>query len=346
MERNSGHVSGRFLTACAPDFRCVIRDPDNLPCSAARPVLLPSLRRNDGLIQHVSGEPTRSAIPANLPVYLLFSCVNPRICRYAAAKFKGKGRSSFPLLSGGNVLKKQPGAVNKGWPCSEKSGSDRDFAMQEKTKIVLVEDHTILRHGLRSLLTASGTMEVVGEAGDGVNAIRCVAETQPDLVLLDLNMPKMDGISVLLEIKKRYPKTKMVALTMFDDEEYVLNAFKAGADGYCHKSSSHEELMLALKVVLGGKRYISPEISERVLEGYLESNRTIKETSSWGSLTHREKEVLKLVAEGYQNKEIADYLCISVKTVEKHRANIMGKLDLHTASALTAYAIEKRLVRK
>jgi two-component system, NarL family, response regulator NreC len=158
-------------------------------------------------------------------------------------------------------------------------------------------------------------------------------------------MPKIDGISVILEIKKRYPKTKIVALTMFDDEEYVLNAFKAGADGYCHKSSSHEELMLALKVVLSGKPYISPEISERVLEGYLESNRTIKETSSWSSLTHREKEVLKLVAEGYQNKEIADYLCISIKTVEKHRANIMGKLDLHTASALTAYAIEKKIVR-
>jgi DNA-binding NarL/FixJ family response regulator len=216
----------------------------------------------------------------------------------------------------------------------------------DKKRVALVEDHTILRHGLRSLLASSGNLEVVAEAGDGLSGIRKVVSAEPDLVILDLNMPKMDGISVILEIKRQMPKTRVLVLTMYDDEEYVLNAFKAGADGYSLKSSSHEELIMAVDVVLSGKRYIAPEISERVLEGYLESNRTLKDTSSWESLTQREKEVLKLVAEGYQNREIADYLCISAKTVEKHRANIMRKLDLHSASALTAFAIEKGLVRK
>jgi len=217
---------------------------------------------------------------------------------------------------------------------------------KEPTRVMLVEDHTILRHGLRSLLTTSGNMEIVGEAGDGQAAIRRILDTEPDLVLLDLNMPKMDGFSVLTEVKRQLPKTKILALTMYDDDAYVLDAFKAGADGYCLKSSGHHELMAAVKSVLSGKRYISPEISDKVLEGYLEANRTLKERTAWDSLTQREKEVLKLLAEGYQNKEIAEYLFISVKTVEKHRANMMQKLDLHSASALTSYAIEKGLVKR
>ena len=216
---------------------------------------------------------------------------------------------------------------------------------KEKTRVVLVEDHTILRHGLRSLLTLTGDMEIVGEAGDGQRAIRCILDKEPHLVLLDLNMPKMDGFSVILEVKRQYPGTKILALTMHDDDSYVLDAFKAGADGYCLKSASQEELMGAVRAVLTGKRYISPEISDSVLEGYLEANRTLKDQSDWDSLTRREKEVLKLVAEGYQNKDIAEYLFISVKTVEKHRANMMRKLDRHSASALTAYAIEKGLVK-
>ncbi|MDZ7695365.1 MAG: response regulator transcription factor [Deltaproteobacteria bacterium] len=149
----------------------------------------------------------------------------------------------------------------------------------EKTRVVLVEDHTILRHGLRSLLTLSGDMEIVGEAGDGQRAIRCILDKEPDLVLLDLNMPKMDGFSVILEVKRQYPGTKILALTMHDDDSYVLDAFKAGADGYCLKSASQEELMAAVRAVLSGKRYISPEISDSVLEGYLEANRTLKDQS-------------------------------------------------------------------
>jgi DNA-binding NarL/FixJ family response regulator len=199
---------------------------------------------------------------------------------------------------------------------------------------------------LQALLKGNGNLEVVGEAEDGLEAVRCVEKKNPDLLLLDLNMPRMDGISVIKEVKRRHPETKIIVLTMHKQEEYILEAFKSGAEGYCLKASSHDELMMAINAVLSGKFYVSPEISEKVLEGFLEGQKNIKKKSSWDTLTQREKEVLKLVAEGYQNKEISDYLCISVKTVEKHRANIMEKLDLHSASALTAYAIEKGLVMK
>jgi DNA-binding NarL/FixJ family response regulator len=218
--------------------------------------------------------------------------------------------------------------------------------MQERKRIFIAEDHTILRQGLKALLNASNDLEVVGEAEDGLDAIRKIKEITPDLVLLDLSMPKMDGLSVIKEISKQCPDTCILALTMYKDEEYVLEAFNSGAKGYCIKSSSHDELLVAISAVLSGKTYVSPEISDKVMEGYLETKRKVKETSSWDTLTQREKEVLKLVGEGYRNKEIADYLCISVKTVEKHRANIMQKLDLHTASALTAYAIDKGLVAR
>lgn len=218
--------------------------------------------------------------------------------------------------------------------------------MKKKRTIVIAEDHLILRQGLRSLLVTSEDLEVVGEAGDGLEAIRSILEHKPDLVLLDLNMPRMNGISVILEIKRQAPDTKILALTMHKEEDFVLQAFHAGANGYCLKSAGHEELVIAIRAVLDGKSYVSPEISDTVLEGWLEERKTVKNDSSWHALTQREKEVLKLVGEGYQNKEIADYLCISPKTVEKHRANIMQKTDLHTASALTAYAIEKGIVTK
>lgn len=216
--------------------------------------------------------------------------------------------------------------------------------MQGKKNIMIVEDHQILRQGLRSLLSLSDDLEVVGEAGDGLSAIRTILDMEPDLVLLDLNMPKMDGISVILETKRQCPQIKILALTMHKDEDNILQCFKAGADGYCLKTADYDELLIAIRSVLNGKQYLSPEISGKILEGYLDSKKTIRQESSFDSLTQREKEVLKLVGEGYQNKEIADYLCISVKTIEKHRANIMEKLNLHTASALTAYAIEKGLV--
>ena len=216
--------------------------------------------------------------------------------------------------------------------------------MVEKKKIVIAEDQKILREGLKALLSSSDDLEVVGEAEDGLNAVQCVEKFTPELLLLDLSMPKMSGISVIKEIKSQSAETKILVLTVHESEEYILEVFKSGADGYCLKDASHSELLVAIKSVLSGKRFISPWISGKVLDGYLDDREKLKTGSSWDSLTQREREILKLVGEGYKNKEIADYLCISAKTVEKHRSNIMEKLDLHTASALTAYAIKKGLV--
>ena len=218
--------------------------------------------------------------------------------------------------------------------------------MGSKYRIVIAEDHTILREGLRSLLTSGSEFEVVGEAEDGREAIRCVEKLKPDLILTDLSMPRMNGMEAIREIKKRSPETKILVLTVHKTEEYILATVRAGADGYLLKDSTHAELLMAVKHVLSGKRYISPGISDKVLDGYLDGRRTLKTRTSWETLTQREREILKLIAEGYKNKEIADDLCISVKTVEKHRSNLMEKLNLHNVQALTAFAIEKGLVSR
>jgi DNA-binding NarL/FixJ family response regulator len=216
-----------------------------------------------------------------------------------------------------------------------------------KTKnIVLAEDHRLLREGLKALLQTEKDLQIIGEAENGIEAIRCVEKHAPDLILLDLSMPKMSGISVIKEIKSRFPEVKILALTIHESDQYVLEAFQSGADGYCLKDASRDELLIAIKSVLNGKTYISPGISEGIMVGYLEGKKIIKGSTAWDSITQREKDVLKLIGEGYRNKEIADFLNISVKTVEKHRANVMKKLDLHNVSALTAYAIEKKLVVK
>ena len=216
--------------------------------------------------------------------------------------------------------------------------------MNKKSRIVIAEDHTILREGLRSLLSSHPEFEIVGEAKDGREAIGCVEKFKPDLILTDLSMPRMNGMEAIKEIKRQSPETKVLVLTVHKAEEYILATLQAGADGYLLKDSTHAELLMAVKHVLGGKRYISPGISDKVLEGYLEGKKTLRTHTTWETLTQREREILKLIAEGYKNKEIADDLCISVKTVEKHRANLMEKLDLHSIQALTAFAIGKGLV--
>ena len=214
----------------------------------------------------------------------------------------------------------------------------------EKKSVVLAEDQTLVRQGLKALLETDHEYFVVGEARDGLEAIRKVAKFEPNLLLLDLAMPRMNGISALKEIKQRHPQTKVIALTFHTSDEYVLAAFQAGADGYCLKNDSHTELMSAIRRVLADQKYISPEISEKVLEGYLWGKQRLKTDTIWESTTQREREVLKLVGEGYSSSEIADFLCISAKTVDKHRSNLMKKLDLHNAAALAAYAVEKKLV--
>jgi two-component system, NarL family, response regulator NreC len=218
--------------------------------------------------------------------------------------------------------------------------------MPERKRIVIAEDHTILREGLRMLLSSNPAFEVVGEAQDGLEAIRAVESLKPDLILMDLSMPRMNGVGAIQEIKKLNPSTKILVLTVHKTEEHILTALKTGAEGYILKDATHSELMLALDNVFSGKSYLSPGISEKVIEGYLEGRKSVKSSTSWDTLTQREREILKMIAEGYRNKDIADYLCISAKTVEKHRANLMKKLDLHNASSLTAFAMEKGLITK
>jgi len=218
--------------------------------------------------------------------------------------------------------------------------------MPERKRIVIAEDHTILREGLRMLLSSNPAFEVVGEAQDGLEAIRSVESLKPDLILMDLSMPRMNGVGAIQEIKKLNPTTKILVLTVHKTEEHILTALKTGAEGYILKDATHGELMLAMNNIFSGKSYLSPGISEKVIEGYLEGRKSVKSSTSWDTLTQREREILKMIAEGYRNKDIADYLCISAKTVEKHRANLMKKLDLHSASSLTAFAMEKGLITK
>lgn len=218
--------------------------------------------------------------------------------------------------------------------------------MKEQYRIAIAEDHTILREGLRALLTSEPDFDVVCEAGDGRDAIQCIETHQPDLILMDLSMPRMNGLEAIKEIKKRSRKTRVIALTVHKSEEYVLATLRAGADGYLLKDTTHSELVSAIRHVLSGKRYLSPGVSEKVIEGYLEEKGIVKIKTAWDTLTKREREILKLIAEGHKNKEIADYLCISLKTVEKHRTNLMKKLDIHNVATLTAFAMEKGLINK
>ncbi len=216
--------------------------------------------------------------------------------------------------------------------------------MSTKQRILIVEDHTLLRAGLRALLSQDADIEIVGEASNGRDAIQAVGTLSPHLVLMDLNMPGMNGIEAMLDIKRRYPETRVLVLTLHKTEEYIHESLRAGADGYILKDATHDELRVAVRSVLNGKTYLSPDISSKVINGYLGTGSSPSSSSVWDSLTHREREVLKLVAEGHPNKFIANYFCLSVKTVEKHRSNLMKKLNLHNASTLTAYAIEKGLV--
>jgi len=215
-----------------------------------------------------------------------------------------------------------------------------------KKKIVIAEDHTLLREGINAILKKQNDLTVVGEAEDGLEAIRCVEKYQPDLILLDLAMPRMNGISAIKDIKKRFPKVKILAVTIHKSDEYIFAAFEAGADGYCLKQATIEEFISAIRKVLDGLTFISPEISDKVMDGYLKGKKVLKSETRWDRLTQREKEILKLISEGHKNQEIADYLCISPKTVDKHRSNLMKKLDKHNLAELTAYAIQKELVVK
>jgi DNA-binding NarL/FixJ family response regulator len=211
--------------------------------------------------------------------------------------------------------------------------------------IVVAEDHTILREGLRALLETQNDFKVVGEAVNGKEALQCVADLKPDLVLMDLSMPNTNGTEAIRNIKRRFPQTKVLTLTVHKTEEYVRAALKAGASGYMLKDDSKTELCNAIRSVLEGKTFLSTSICGNVVSGFLgESVTSTANTSSWEILTHREREVIKLIAEGMRNKEIAEYLSVSHKTIEKHRSNLMKKLNVHSAAGLTAYAINNGLL--
>jgi DNA-binding NarL/FixJ family response regulator len=218
--------------------------------------------------------------------------------------------------------------------------------MQAKYHVLIADDHAILREGLCALLSAEDDLEVVGQVDNGRDALHLAASLKPELVLMDLSMPRTNGTEAIRHIKKRYPEIRIIALTVHKADEYIHAALTAGADGYLLKDDCLSELLTAIRSVLGGKLYVSPSVADKVVTGYLGPKDAPNARGSWEALTHREREVIKLVAEGYKNREIAEYLSISPKTVEKHRANLMRKLNLRSAADLTAYAIEKGLVTR
>ena len=211
---------------------------------------------------------------------------------------------------------------------------------------MLVEDHAVLRDGLKMLLEKSGGFEVVAEVGNGHDAVTLAVAHQPDLVLIDISMPGTNGTEAIPLIRSRVPHSKIIVLTMHRTEEYVRASLAAGADGYVLKEDSQAELLRAIEKVFSGQTYLSSGICNQVVSGFL-MNHDAPATDarvSWDLLTLREREILKLVAEGKRNKEMATYLCISVKTVEKHRASVMKKLGVVNVPELTAFAIRKGLV--
>jgi len=213
-------------------------------------------------------------------------------------------------------------------------------------RIVIAEDHAILRQGLRALLSETPGFEVVDEVSNGRDALRSVSRLKPSLLLIDLSMPGMNGTEAIREIKLRQPEVRIIVLTVHKAEEYVRTALKSGANGYLLKDDTHTDLLSAIESVCAGRVYLSPGVCTGVVAGYLGDTPPATSSAGWESLTHRERQVMKLIAEGHKNKEIADYLSLSTKTVEKHRSNLMRKLDLHNASAITAYAIEHGLAGK
>ncbi|HEV2661488.1 MAG TPA: response regulator transcription factor [Ktedonobacteraceae bacterium] len=213
-----------------------------------------------------------------------------------------------------------------------------------KIRILLADDHTILRAGLKMMLNAQPDMEVIGEAQDGRQAIREARRLQPDIVLMDITMPDINGIEATREIKKVAPDVRVLILTMHEHDEYIFQALRAGASGYMLKEAADTELISALHVIRSGQFYLSPMAQSVMVGDYLQRVRTGEEKDSYSSLTEREREILKLVAEGYTNNQIAERLVISPKTVDTHRTHIMDKLNLHSRAELVKYAMRRGLL--
>ena len=210
-------------------------------------------------------------------------------------------------------------------------------------KIILADDHEIFRVGLKGLLDKEQDFKVVGQARDGEDLLEKLSSIRADCVVIDLSMPNMDGLVTLKEIRKKFPKMKALVLTMQKDAEHFKHALAAGACGYILKDSAFDQLVMAIKVIMKGKSFISPAISEMITEQYVRSIEQT-DTPSLEILTHREKEILRCIAEGRANKNIASKLKISIRTVETHRSRLIHKLGIKTAAGLVKYAIAKGLV--
>jgi DNA-binding NarL/FixJ family response regulator len=211
-------------------------------------------------------------------------------------------------------------------------------------RVVIVDDHAIFRAGIIALLSAEQDIEVVGEAADGLSAFQAVNNLKPNLVITDLSMPKTSGTEGIRQIRRRFPDLGIVVLTVHSAEEYIRAALAAGANGYVLKDDSHNELLTAIRHVSAKHFYLSPSICNNIVLGYLGDKTQAGATPAWDCLSPREQQVLKLIAEGHRNKDIAEYLSISPKTVEKHRGNLMRKLNLHDVSSLTIYAINNGII--
>lgn len=212
-----------------------------------------------------------------------------------------------------------------------------------KIRILLADDHTILRDGIRSLIEDEPDMEVVGEAEDGITVVKLADSLRPDVILMDLAMPLLNGLEATRQIRKNNPHAKILILTMHENEEYIRQVLAAGAMGYILKDAAARELLGAIRAVNKGEVVLSPAITRLIVTDYLRWGDLSPQDSTDG-LTDRERQILQLIAEGYTNKQIADILSISIKTVQAHRLNLMKKLDLHDRGELIKYAIQKKII--
>ncbi|WP_345893194.1 response regulator transcription factor [Fredinandcohnia quinoae] len=212
-------------------------------------------------------------------------------------------------------------------------------------KLLVVDDHAVVRSGLMMLLNGKNNIEVVGEASEGDEAIKKAVELKPDIVLMDLSMPHgKDGLTATHELHELQPDIAILILTMHDDEEYLFRAIQAGASGYILKNAPHEELLSAINSVFSGNAYLTPSATRALMSGFVDRAKNGDNGNTFDNLSEREKEVLEWIAKGYSNKEIAEHLVISVKTVESHKSNLMEKLGLKTRPELVKYAMKKGLL--
>ncbi|MBI5298507.1 MAG: response regulator transcription factor [Chloroflexi bacterium] len=218
--------------------------------------------------------------------------------------------------------------------------------MTHPVRILLADDHAVLRAGLRLLLTSRNEYEIVGEASSGVETISLAGELQPDLILLDLSMPGLDGLDALPALRKLCPSARILILTMHDDPQYLRQALKHGASGYVLKKAADSELLSAVQVVLRGEVYVHPSMTRILLEDILPNAQAVNNEHAWASLSEREREVLRMVALGHTSGEIASQLNLSAKTVETYRARGMEKLGLRTRAALVKFALQEGLINR